>query len=302
MLRLFLLLVALAAAPAAAAPRVAVDIPPVASIAARVMAGLGAPEPILPPGASPHGYALRPSEAARLQEAEVVVWVGPALTPWLADPIDALAGDARVVTLAELPGLTLLPPRAGEGFDPHENELEDEHAPAALDPHLWLDPVNGAAIAAGLAAALGQADPANAAAYAANARAFAAETETLAARIADVLAPVRGRRFVVFHDAYQYFERRFEIPAAASIALQDGVSPGAARVRELRELMRAEDVACAFAEPQFEPRLLATLTEGTGVRTATLDPLGAALAPGPSLYPELLTSLATSLATCLGAD
>ena len=287
------LLLALAAAPAAAAPRVAVDIAPVASIAAAVMAGLGAPEPILPPGASPHGYALRPSEAARLQDAEIVVWVGPALTPWLADPIDALAPGARLVTLADLPGLTLLPPaRRTRCSSQHEHEHSHEDGEAAIDPHLWLDPNNGAAIATGLATALGEADPANADAYAANARAFAAEMETLSAGIADTLAPVRDRRFIVFHDAYQYFEHRFDLPAAASVALQDGVSPGAARVRELRELMRAEDVACAFAEPQFEPRLLATLTEGTDVRTATLDPLGAGLAPGPSLYPELLTNLA----------
>jgi zinc transport system substrate-binding protein len=297
MIRLALLL-ALAGAPTAAAPRVAVDIAPVASIAARVMAGLGAPEPILPPGASPHGHALRPSEAARLQQAEVVVWVGPALTPWLADPIDALAPDARLVTLAELPGLTLLPPREGERFEPHEHDRA--HAPATIDPHLWLDPLNGAAIAVAVAAALGQADPDNAEAYAANARAFTAEMETLATKIAETLAPVRGRRFIVFHDAYQYFEHRFEVSAAASVALQDGVSPGAARVRGLRELIRAEHVVCAFAEPQFEPRLLATLTEGTAVRTATLDPLGAALAPGPSLYPKVLTNLVTSLATCLG--
>jgi zinc transport system substrate-binding protein len=266
------------------------------------MADVGVPEAILPPGASPHGHALRPSEAARLQQAEVVVWVGPALTPWLAGPIGALAADARVVTLAELPGLTLLPPREGEGVEPDGHEHDHEHAPAAIDPHLWLDPRNGATIATGLAAVLGQADPANAEAYAANARAFAAEMETLVADIAKALAPVRDRRFIVFHDAYQYFEHRFEIPAAASVALQDGVSPGAARVRELGELLRAENVVCVFAEPQFEPRLLATLTEGTDVRTATLDPLGATMAPGPSLYSELLTDLATSLATCLGAD
>jgi zinc transport system substrate-binding protein len=302
MVRLPLLLLALAGTPAAAAPRVAVDIPPVASIAARVMAGLGVPEPILPPGASPHGHALRPSEAARLQDAEIVVWVGPALTPWLADPIDALASDAHLLTLAELPGLRLLGPRQGDRFAPHEHEHQHEHAPAAIDPHLWLDPINGATMATALAAALGQADPGNAETYAANARAFTAEMDTLAARIAEILAPARDRRFIVFHDAYQYFEHRFEVPAAASVALQDGVAPGAARVRELRELMRAEDVVCAFAEPQFEPRLLATLTEATDVRTATLDPLGAALAPGPSLYPELLTNLATSLATCLGPE
>ena len=104
----------------------------------------------------------------------------------------------------------------------------------------------------------------------------------------------------MFHDAYQYFEHRFAIPAAGSVALQDAVAPGAARVAAIRERVRAGDIVCAFAEPQFEPKLLATVIEGTGVRTGALDPLGAGLPPGPGLYPALLRGLADSLADCLG--
>ena len=295
--------------PLAAAPQVVTDIAPVQSIAARVMAGLGEPGVILPPGASPHGYALRPSEARRLQEADLVVWVGPALTPWLAEPIAALAPGARVLALQDAPGVTLLPARSGGAFEADEHEDGEEHGNAhghgeaadgaPLDGHLWLDPENAVAAARAIAAALGEIDPADATAYAANAEAFAAETADLVRSISARLAPLRGRPYLVFHDAYQYFEHRFGIAAAASVALQDGVSPGPARVAALRDRVMGEGIVCAFTEPQVEPRLLATIIEGSEVRTGTLDDIGASLPPGPGLYPALLRGLADNLEACL---
>jgi zinc transport system substrate-binding protein len=290
-------LVAFVAAGAAAAPRVVADIAPVQSIVARVMAGVGAPDLIVPPGTSEHDHALRPSEAARLQAAELVVWVGPELTPWLAEPLDALAPQARRVIMSETPGVTVLPAREGGLFEGHAEEDAHHGAP---DGHMWLDPVNAAALADVVATALAELDPDNAAAYAANAADFGVETATLSRGIAAALEPLRDRPFIVFHDAYQYFERRFGIPAAGSIALQDGVMPGAARVAAIRDRLRAGGVVCAFAEPQFEPKLLGALVEGTGVRTGVLDPLGVGLEPGPALYPQLLRGLAAGLADCLG--
>lgn len=301
----------LAVAPATAAPRVVADIAPVQSIAARVMAGIGAPDILLPPGASPHGYSLRPSEARMLEAADLVVWVGPDLTPWLAGPIGALARNATVLTLEETPGVVVLPARAGDGFEAHPHDEDDlahehEHADDPADPHhgprdghLWLDPENAVAAARAIAAALGTLDPAGAPAYAANAEAFAAETADLVRAISAELAPLRGRPYLVFHDAYQYFEHSFDLPAAGRVALHDGVSPGAARVAVLRDRVRAEGFVCAFAEPQFEPKLLATIVEGSDVRTATLDPLGASLPAGPGLYPALISGLADGLAECL---
>lgn len=290
--------------PAVAAPRVATDIAPVHSIVARVMQGIGAPELVIPPGASEHDHALRPSEAALLQSADVVVWVGPTLTPWLAEPLAALAPSATRVTLEDTPGVVTLPIRGGGPFEPHDDGDEDghddqAHAPGAPDGHLWLDPENAAAAATAVAAVLGAADPANAAAYAANATAFAAELDGLAADLDAELAPARGKPFLVFHDAYQYFEHRFAIPAAGSVALHDAVAPGTARVAAIRDRVRDEGMVCAFTEPQFQPKLLATLIEGTGVRTGVLDPVGAALTPGPDLYPTLLRALADSLTACL---
>jgi zinc transport system substrate-binding protein len=310
-----MLVAGLVAAPAiaAAAPVVATDIVPVHSIAARVMQGVGAPGLVVPPGASPHGYALRPSEAQLLQDADVVVWVGPDLTPWLADPIDTLAPGATLVTLQEAPGVALLPVRAGGGFEEHDHDHDHEAAEAdhdhghghegahegAQDGHLWLDPSNAIAAAQAIAAALGAADPANAAAYAANAEGFAAETRAQAQALAARLEPLRGRPFIVFHDAYQYFEHGFDFPAAGSIALQDGVAPGAARVAAIRDRVRDAGVVCAFAEPEFEPALLATVVEGSDARTGVIDGLGAALPPGPGLYPALLEGVVASLEACL---
>ena len=280
-------------------PRVATDIAPIHSIAARVMAGVGAPELIVAPGASEHDYALRPSEAALLQAADIVIWVGPTLTPWLAGPIAALAPDATLVTLEETTGVATLPIRGGGPFEPHADADEPAPAAGAPDGHLWLDPANAAAAAAAIAATLAKADPANAAAYTANAAAFTTELASLTAALDAELAPVRGKPFIVFHDAYQYFEHRFAIPAAGSVALHDAVAPGTARVAAIRDRVRDAHVVCAFTEPQFEPKLLATLIEGTDVRTGVLDPLGASLTPGPALYPALLQALTDSLAACL---
>jgi zinc transport system substrate-binding protein len=303
-------------AAAQATPKVATDIAPVHSIAARVMEGVGTPDLVVPPGASPHGYALRPSEARALQEADVVVWIGPALTPWLADPIDSLARpDAMRVEIEAAPGVTLLPARTGDGFEPHEHEhaaQEGEDPDAAdaheerdhdtVDGHLWLNPANATAAAHAIAEALSGVDPDNAATYAANAAAFATETEALSNRIDAELAPVRNRSWIVFHDAFRYFEDAFDIPASGSVVLQEGVEPSAARVAEIRDRIREARIVCAFTEPQFEPRLLDTVVEGTGARIGILDPIGAELAPGPDLYPTLLGGIAEGLAGCLSAD
>jgi len=298
-----LLALALALLPAAAAgavPRVVADVAPVQSIVARVMQGVGEPGLVLPPGASPHDHALRPSEARRLQDAEVVVWVGPALTAWLADPIATLAPSATLVTLEDAPGVATLPLRAGGPFEPHDDDAKA--GTAAIDAHLWLDPGNAAAAGRAVAAALTVADPANAAAYAANAEALARETAAQAAAIAGRLAPLAGRPYIVFHDGYQYFERRFGLPATGSIALHDGDAPGTARIAAIRDRVRADDVVCVFAEPEFAPGLVETVIEGTAARTGRLDGLGAALLPGPGLYPALLDALADSYVACLGGS
>jgi zinc transport system substrate-binding protein len=184
--------------------------------------------------------------------------------------------------------------------DDHDHDhAEEEVAAGGIDQHLWLDPENAKVFAAAIAAKLGALDPGNAEAYRANAMGFDAETDALSAEVATRLTPARGRNFIVFHDAYQYFEHRFAVPAAGSVALHDGEAPGAARVAEIRDRIGRDQVVCAFSEPQFPPKLLATLTEGTEVRTAALDPEGVALQPGEDLYPTLIRTLAEDLAECV---
>ncbi len=347
----------LAALPAAAAPEVVTDIPPVQSLAARVMQGVGEPASILPPGATPHGYSMRPSEAARLEAADIVFWVGEGLTPWLENAIASLAADAVSAELMEAPGVALLEfgeeghadhdddrgrkdehahedddhkdehahkddddhkdEHAHKDDDDHKDEHahkddddhKDEHAHKEedghehhgdMDPHIWLDPANGKAMLAEMAARLAEIDPANADAYSANAAAGAAELDALAARVEAIVAPVRGKAFFTAHDAYHYFEHRFEIESEGSVALSDAAPPGPARLDRIRNEMREHGALCVFIEPQLDPKLAQTAAEGTGARVAALDPLGADLEAGPGLYPALIENLARSLADCLG--
>jgi zinc transport system substrate-binding protein len=301
MTRLLFAAIALAAAPASAAPIVATDIPPVQSIVARVMQGVGTPRAIVPPGASLHGYALRPSAAGLLAEADAVIWIGPDLTPWLDGPISALAGGAQVLELSDVDGLSGLPLREGGPFEAHDHDHDhDDHDGEPLDAHIWLDPRNGTAMAVAVADLLTAIDPENAATYAANAAGFAVEMAALETELAATLAPVSGRPYAVFHDAYQHFENRFAMPAAGSVSLGDADQPSAARVAAISDRIRDTGAVCVFAEPQFEPRLIATVTEGTDARSGILDPEGATLELGPDLYPTLLRGIAEGLATCLG--
>jgi zinc transport system substrate-binding protein len=285
--------------PAAAGVQVVAGIAPVHSLAARVMQGAGGPRLLLPPGASPHDYALRPSDAAALQRAALVVWTGPRLEPWLERPLTALAGKARVLRLDRVPGLTLLPLRTDAEFG-----ADGEAGPAgpgeAIDPHLWLDPENARLWLDALAGALAAADPANRSLYLANAAAARAEIARVQADAAARLAPLRGRPFIVFHDAFHYFEHRFAIPASGAVSLSDARPPGPARIAAIRARIRAVGAVCLFAEPQLRSALIATVAEGSGLRIGMLDPLGTGLEQGPGLYPALLRGLADGLAECLG--
>lgn len=309
---------ALGAAPAvqAEAPEVVASIKPIHALVATVMGDLGTPELIVRGAASPHTYSLKPSDAEALERAELVFWTGHGLELFLGDALAALASEATVVELSETPGLELLPVREGGAFAAHEHEDEhgdehehEEHAAehegheheehGETDMHFWLDPENAELMLDAIAAALSEADPANADTYAANAEAGKVELETLRTEIAATLAPVAGKPFIVFHDAYQYFERRFGLTVAGSITVTPDSMPGARRVGELRQKLAEAGVACVFAEPQFEPTIIAAITEGSGAEAGILDPEAAGLEPGPGLYRELLEGLASSLKDCL---
>jgi zinc transport system substrate-binding protein len=312
------------AAPALAeVPAVAADIAPVQGLVARVMQGVGTPELVIQHGASPHQYSLRPSEAAALENADIVFWVGESLTPWMDDTVQTLAGDATVVELLEVPGTVTLPFREGATFEAHDHGHEDHgddhahehdhddhahddhahddhgHSHEGVDPHAWLDPENAKLWLDAIAAELSAADPANAATYAANAAAGRAEIDAASAEAAASVAPLKDSGFVVFHDAYQYFEARFGLSAAGAISLSDASEPSPARVAEIQGAVADLGVACVFSEPQFNAGLVATVMDGSPAKTAVLDPLGTTIEPGPDFYPALIRQLSTSMADCL---
>lgn len=341
----------------AEAPKVAADIPPVHGLVARVMQGLGEPALVVPPGASPHGYSMRPSEARALDQADVVFWLGEALTPWLEGPLEELAGGAHRVELLEAEGTTVLPFREGARFEAHghddhaghgEHEDHDGHADheghddhghdehashddhdghgheehaegheghadhddhedhtdadghrhEGADPHAWLLPANAQAWLDVIAEGLAEHDPDNAAAYKANAEAGKQEIAEAVASVSAQLEPFRAKQFIVFHDAYQYFERGFGLNAAGAISISDAAKPSPARIAEVRDVVADLKVSCVFSEPQFNPGVVATVLDGTGAGTAVLDPLGAKLEPGPQFYPALLQEIGTAIAGC----
>lgn len=310
---LSLLATAFLSTTAMAAPSVVASIKPVHSLVSAVMAGVGEPTLIVKGSASPHTYALRPSDAGALEAADIVFWTGHGMELFLGDALDTLATGATVVELADAPGITLLPVREGGAFEAHAHDEaghEDEHAHDADehdhdehgegDMHFWLDPQNAKLMVTQIATTLAEADPENATAYQANAEAELVRLDALEAELAAMLAPVADKPFIVFHDAYQYFEARFGLNLAGSVTVTPDTMPGAARIDELKARLAELGVTCVFAEPNFEPTIISAITEGTPAKAGVLDPEGGALTEGVDLYPDLLRGLAISLVDCLG--
>ena len=352
-------------------PRVAVDIAPVHALAAQVMAGVGVPDLVLPPGASPHSYALRPSEATALARADLVIWIGADLTPSLARAIDQLSQGASRLTLLEVPGAVLRETRTGASFeshdhsddhghddhdehdhdehdhdehdhgghehdehehdehehDEHEHEAHDDHghddhghdhdehaheeehdheeehghdedAHGGLDPHAWLDPVNAQLWLGAIAEALVEQDPENAAIYRAHAAQAQAELDGVIADLTTRMTALGDVGFIVFHDAYQYFEARFGLSAAGAISLSDATPPSPARVAEINALVNDLGINCIFAEPQFNNGLVDAVFSGETVALGVIDPLGAQVTPGPGAYVAVLNGMAESFEAC----
>ena len=301
------------ASPALAAPRVVASVVPVHSIVSAVMGDKGTPELLLQGSMSEHRAVFTPSQMATLGNADLVFIVGHGLEAKLAQisGSDAVNGKS-FIALSDAPGIKTLPIREGGTWEAHDHEHEHEHEEVgehtddhaaegvlSFDPHVWLDPDNAKAMAMAVAADLGKADPANAAAYDANARAFAADVDRTSSSIAAELAPVKDKPFIVFHDAYQYFERHFGLAGAGSIADVSAQAPSAERLAQVRDKITAVKAACVFREPQYDGKVVATVIEGTGAREGVLDPLGAGLTPGPQAYPQLIQNLGTALKDCL---
>ena len=270
--------------PAAAAPRVVVSIKPLEGIVVGLMEGVGRPHLLLPGGASPHRYSLRPSDARALRRAQLVVWIGPVLETFLVKPLQALGGNAQRVTLAAVPRLIRHRVRAGGVWEIHDHGSHGDHdrhdhdhkeprkIPGRdLDGHIWMDPRNGMLFARVIAQHLIKVDPANTEKYRQNLAAALKRIRIADQRARAILAPVRRRPYIVFHDAFQYFEKRYRLAGAGSITIE-GRTPGARRLYNIRSRILKQRVRCVFTEPQFPPRLARTVVAGTQQRLAKSIP------------------------------
>jgi zinc transport system substrate-binding protein len=284
-------------APLPAVPRVVASIAPVHSLAAAVMGDLGMPVQIVRGYGSPHAYQMRPSDAANLRDADLVLWIGPSLETFLQRPLAARGDATRVVTLSALPGLTLFANRSGGVHDAHGHGEEEA---GSYDPHIWLSPHNAKLMAGAIAEALVALDPDNAETYQNNARHLREGIDNMNTRIASRLAPVAGVPFVVFHDAFRYFEESYGLNAVGSLTVSPDHMPSARRIQALKREIARSHVRCVFHEPQFESALVQVLLEDSGARAGVLDPLGSDEAAGPNAYIMLMNANADALVECLG--
>ena len=315
------------------APVVVTSIKPVHSLVSAIMQGVGTPELIVDGAASPHTYSMKPSNAKALQDAKVVFWVGPGMEAFLEKPLEALGEDASVAELDKAPGLTKLKFREVGAFEAHDHGDHDgdaheaghdhakeaaghdhdhtaeahddhdhDHGHGAFDTHLWLDPENAKAMAAEITTTLVAADPANALAYQANAETLNAKLDALDKEISGIVSPVKDKPFIVFHDAYQYFENRYKVRVAGSITVSPETIPGAERIAEIHKKVADLGATCVFAEPQFQPRLVDVVLEGTKAKAGVLDPEAATLDAGPDLYFKLMRGIANNLKDCLSRE
>ena len=275
-------------------PQVVTDIAPVHSLVAMVMGDLGTPVLLLDKGADPHDFQLRPSQAKAVAGAGLVVWIGPAMSPWLDRALDGTGTAGAQLALLTAPGTETL--TYAEDTEAHEGEEAHQHD--GLNPHAWLDPNNGETWAGLIAAELARLDPPNAATYTANADTARARIDTLDRDIAAQLAPVRNRPFVVFHDAFGYFAAHYGLSLAGAISPADATSPGAQHLRDLTA--KAAGTVCIFPEVNHDADLSAQMAEASGAKLGNaMDPEGVSLTPGPDLYAALMTGLADSLTGCL---
>jgi zinc transport system substrate-binding protein len=286
----------------AAALEVVVSIKPLHSIAAFVMEGAGAPSLLLKGPVSEHVYALKPSDARMLEKAQLILWTGRELETYLVKPLSSLRGGARQIAALDIEGMELLKARSGADWAEAHDHGAGQRGPHSRDAHFWFNPLNAMRLASYLALELGRLDSANAPLYKDNAQRFAVLAQALDEELKQSLAPLKGKPYLVFHDAYQYAERRYGLTPLGSIAIDPERKPSVQTISKLRERLKASRAPCAFREPQFDGALVDKLVEGLQVRVGVLDPMGADLADGPGLYAQLLRRLAGNLRACLASS
>jgi len=292
------------AAPVSAMDNIVVSIKPIHSLVASITKGVSEPFLILRRQESPHTYSLRPSEAKKLRNAKVVFWIGEELENFLVKPLKTLGRRAKIVTLAKSQNLHRLEFRKAKQFKPEKGIAKEHdhqghgHQHGAVDQHFWLDPINAIIFSKKIEAILTHIDPTNAQVYRSNAKQLRARLNTLQQKTTSKLRPLRQMRFFVFHDAYQYFERRFGLSASGAIIFHPDIPLSAKRVSQVQNSIKKAGPVCVFSEPQFNPKTVKLVTRGTAARLAFIDPIGSELSPGPDLYFQLIRNVSTSFEKC----
>ena len=301
----------------AEAPEVVVDIAPVHSLVSMVMKGVGEPTLIIPANASPHDYTLRPSAAKALQNADIIFWMGSSLTPWLDRATTTLMKDAQMIALLDTEDTIILEVRDELTFDAdhgdheehedhdehdehkdHVSEHKDGHEHHGIDPHAWLSAKNASVWLSVIAAHLSEIDPKNKETYKTNAAVGQKDITDLATDISKTLSGVQGRSFIVYHDAFQYFENDFNFTAAGSISPSDAAPVSPARIAAIRSMIEKEGIDCILSEPQYSQGLIQSVSSGTEVNLGIIDAIGAGITIGPDLYNTLMRNMAKTFADC----
>ena len=317
--------------------KVVTTIKPIHSLVSGVMDGVSNPSLIIEGSNSPHNFSLKPSHAKMLEEADIVFWIGEDLESFMEKPLNSLAKNAVQISFMDLKSIEKLKFREmsdhddhddhghedeHEGHDDHdddghkdddhddhghddhhghEDEEDDDssndgHNHGEFDTHIWLDPVNAKAMVSEIAHELSELDPSNKSNYEKNAEKIISSLDDLIDRVSTSIP--KNPSFIVFHDAYQYFENRFNIKAAGSLTLNPEVLPGAKQIAEIQELIEHDSVKCIFSEPQYNPKIVEMLSADMNVSTSVLDPLGADIDTGPKMYNNLILQIANSLKDC----
>jgi len=277
---------------ALAQPRVVASILPIHSLTAIIMNGVAEPELLIPAWSSPHDWSLRPSQRHSLQQADLIIWTGESLESFMPRLLKGTPKSVHDLQLVTLPGLDLI-----QEAHPHHGQEGQ-----SIDPHLWLDPGQAGLIAKAITNRLINLDPENAGRYQANLNALKHRLDQLDQEIEAATMPVKDYPFIVYHDAYGYFIRRYGLNQVGEVTLIAHQQPGARHLSELRRQIVNDSIRCLFTEPQFQPAIVKNLIEGTEVRLAELDPIGSALKPGPEAYFQLMRELASSISHCLRQD
>ena len=292
---------------------VVTSIKPLHSLTSYIMEGVGEPELIIDGVASPHNFQIKPSHAKMLQNADLVIWIGEDLESFLPTALKSIPKDAVVFELLDQSGLKKLKFREKNIFEGHDDHGHDEHAKkeddhddhghddhghghGSFDPHIWLDPANAKVIVKKITNQLSKIDKDNASTYKANSKKVIKDLDGLIKEVKNEIN--KDASFVVFHDAYQYFEKRFGLSVIGALTVNPDVIPGAEQLSEIREIIEHEKAKCIFSEPQFNPNIINSIASDTGVKTGVLDPLGANIDKGKNMYFDLIKDMSNSLKGC----